>query len=128
MNNEIKGVAFPFRVGGRGGILMSGNSVSEQQHIKENILSGLGTREGERVMKPYLGMEDLDIFFNDLNETTKNMVIFKIREKMIEMEPRVEITDVQIYEEDTGGGIAYIINLMYVELDSDRVNSTTFTI
>lgn len=124
MDNEIKGISFPFRIGGRGGVTMSGRTPTIQQHLKECLEVLLGTREGERVMRPYNGLEELDIFFNDLNETTKNMAIFKINEKVQQLEPRVAITDIEIYPQDqVDGSIAHIVDITYEETDSGTIGT-----
>lgn len=124
MDNEYKGISFPFRIGGRGGVTMSGRTHTIQLHVKECLESLLGQREGERVMRPYNGLEELDIFFNDLNETTKNMAIFKINEKVQQLEPRVAITDIEIYPQDqVDGSIAHIVDITYEETDSGTIGT-----
>ena len=126
MNNEVKGVSFPFRIGGRGGVAMSGSSITGQQHLKENIMSIVGTKEFERVMNPLFGLEDLDIFFADLNESTKSMASFKIREKLSELEDRVEIVNIVItpltLDDGTQGNI---VTIDFVEVDSGNLSSVS---
>lgn len=124
MDNEIKGISFPFRIGGRGGWATSGPTFTHQQKVKERIKSLLGIKEFERVMRPWNGLEELDIFFNDLNETTKNMAEFKIREKLQQMEPEIQIIDIQLNTQTLlDGKIIHIISLTYM-LVGDREAST----
>lgn len=129
MTSEYQGISFPFRIGGRGGVAMSGRTNTEQQHIRECVQVLLGTKEFERVMRPYNGLEELDIFFNDLNETTKNMAIFKINEKLQALEPRITVTSINITpEEQVDRSIAHIVTLDYEEVDSARVASLTLSL
>ena len=129
MVNEYQGISFPFRINGRGGVAMSGRTNTEQKHIQESLQVLLGTKEFERVMRPYLGLEELDIFFNDLNETTKNMAIFKINEKVQIYEPRIAVTDIQIVsQEQLDGSIAHIVNLSYTEADTGTLGTVTLNL
>jgi uncharacterized protein len=128
MDNEVRGIAFPFRIGGRGGVVMSGRTVEGETHIKEGFLQLLSTQEWERVMTPR-GIPPLDIFFNDLNETTKNMVIFKIEEAVRVYEPRIEILDINIEEdEQVDKSMAHVITVSYRILDSGEVQSVSVSI
>lgn len=128
MDNEVRGISFPFRIGGRGGVAVSGQTVSEQQHIKESIMVLVGQIEGERVMNPSIGVEPLDIFFNNFDEATKNIIIFKLREKIALYEPRVEVNDIQIYPQDTtDGGRAYVISIMYTVVDTGQYDSVAIS-
>lgn len=129
MDNEVRGISFPFRIGGRGGVVMSGQTVSEQMHIKDGLKQLFTTDISERVMKPFYGLYTLDIFFDNLNETTKNMAIFKIREAVEIWEPRVRIREVDITEmEIESGKIAHVITLSYDLTDSGVVDSLSITV
>jgi len=119
---EYQGISFPFRIGGRGGVVMSGRTNTVQQHLKEGLEVLLGTKEFERVMRPLNGLEPLDIFFNDLNGTTKNMAIYKITETIENYEPRVNVINVDIHEEEqVDGSMAHIITINYTERDMEEV-------
>ena len=115
MANEVKGISFPFRIGGRGGVVLSGENFSEQLHIKESMTQLLGTTVGERHMKADIGLgDDLELFFEDLNETTKNMAIFKINEVVARYEPRVTVTYIDIVrEENYPDKEVYVISVSY---------------
>lgn len=124
MDKDYQGIAFPFRIGGRGGVVMNGRTNTKQQHIEDCLKVLLGTKEFERVMRPYNGLEELDIFFNDLNETTKNMAIFKINEKVQEFEPRVAIVDIDVRSEDqVDGSLAHIVTVTYSEADTGTIST-----
>jgi uncharacterized protein len=124
MDNEVRGISFPFRIGGRGGVVMSGNTITEQMHIKDGLKQLFTTDVSERVMKPFYGLYNLDIFFDNLNESTKNMAIFKIREAVEIWEPRVQVRNIDIVETDLEDGkIAHIITLSYSLVDSGAVDT-----
>jgi uncharacterized protein len=122
MDNEVRGISFPFRIGGRGGVVMSGQDISEQRHIKEGIMQLLGTSEWERVMTPR-GLPPLANFFNNLNETTKNMAIFQITEALNVYEPRVEVMDIQIHEEEVDEEMRHIVGVTYRVLNNGEISS-----
>ena len=52
-NKGHYGVSFPFRIGVKGGIAMSGTNVNSARHIEESIQQILSTRRGERVMETF---------------------------------------------------------------------------
>jgi phage baseplate assembly protein W len=129
MADEIKGISFPFRIGGRGGVVMSGRSATGQQHLKENIIAIVGTQELERVHNPEFGLESLDIFFTDLNESTATMAKYKIIEKINQFEDRVNILDVIINEVDLPDGeVSYTVDILFEEVDSGITNTASVTI
>ena len=124
MVTEYKGISFPFRIGGRGGVAMSGKTITGQQHLKEALQILLGTNEFERGMRPYYGLEDLGILFAELNETTKSMVAFKVTEKIQQFEPRVTVVSVNVQEElQIDGSRAYIIDVTYTETDTGNTET-----
>ena len=126
MDNEYKGISFPFRIGGRGGVASSGRTNSTQHHVKECLLVLLGSKEAERVMRPYNGLAELDVLFNNLNETTKNMIVFKVTEKIQEFEPRVSVVSIDVAEEILfDDSRAFVITVIYRENDTGNVESVS---
>ena len=91
-------------------------------------MSVVGTKELERVMNPWFGLEDLDIFFAELDESTKAMAIFKINERITLLETRVNILSIDISEvTNDDGEVSHIIDIMFQEADSGIVNSVSTT-
>lgn len=128
VDNEIKGISFPFRIGGRGGVVMSGKTVTGQRHIHEGLIQLLGTTQWERVMNP-IGVEPLDNLFNDLNETTKNIAIFKISEAIRMYEPRINVTSMDIIEEQLeDGSVAHVVNITYEEIETGQMENVNIPI
>lgn len=124
-----KGIAFPFRIGGRGGIAVSKDNQFETPHTSDRLKAFLGTREGQRVMRPTNGLEDFGMLFDHLDPSAYNMVIFKIQAKLREWENNVEITELKI-EEETGdnGERKYIILLSYRVKNAREVQQVSLNI
>lgn len=99
------GISFPFRIGNRGGIVMSSTSHSDVAHIEESIIQILSTNLGERVMD-YELFSDIDTqIFEVNNVTTHNFIKYQIVEALGRHEPRieelfVESNDIIIYGEE----------------------------
>lgn len=128
MQQEIRGISFPFRIGGRGGVVVSGRRMNEELHIKDNLKQLFTTDIGERVMSPSYGMQNLDIFFNDLNETTKSMAEYKIRETVETWEPRIIVTHVDIHEEVSAGTKKHIVTLYFRIANSGEEDTFSISI
>lgn len=104
---STRGISFPFRVGNRGGIVMSGVDNTSAPHLEESIEQILLTFKGERVMEYHFGSElDTDIF--EPNESvTHNLIKYQIREALNKYEPRITVEDITLKGDD---------NQVYVEL------------
>jgi len=104
---STRGISFPFRVGNRGGIVMSGVDNTSAPHLEESIEQILLTFKGERVMEYHFGSElDTDIF--EPNESvTHNLIKYQIREALNKYEPRITVVDMTLKGDD---------NQVYVEL------------
>ena len=61
------GISFPFRIGVRGGVVLSGTDRFAVPHIEESIVQILGTRPMERWMEYHI-FSDLDIFIFEPND------------------------------------------------------------
>ena len=129
MAEDYKGISFPFRIGGRGGIAMSGRNITEQQHIKESVMHLLGTNEFERVMNPFKGLEDLSMLFDFPDEAVKNMAIYKITEFLTLNEPRIEVKEITINTADIGiKETAHVIKVLYAEVATNIISTVEQTI
>lgn len=104
---STRGISFPFRVGNRGGIVMSGVDNTSAPHLEESIEQILLTFKGERVMEYHFGSElDTDIF--EPNESvTHNLIKYQIKEALNKYEPRITVVDMTLKGDD---------NQVYVEL------------
>lgn len=108
-----KGISFPFRIGQKGGVVMSGTSDMEIQHIIESIKQILLTRKGERVNEPEFGADLYNVIFENLDETLLNVLTFKIQDALQRWEPRIEVDDVYIIEQE--GGVDVVVEFTVVK-------------
>lgn len=99
MSSGFKGVSFPFRLGNKGGIVLSTTSYTEVPHIEESIKQILSTRKGERIMEPQFGsLIDTQIFETN-DESSHALIKFQIEEALKEQEPRIEVEDIKLTSE-----------------------------
>ena len=100
LNSGFKGLSFPFRVSGTGGVEMSTTSVSDISHITEAIEQILLTRPRERKME-YHFKSDLDtLIFEPNDESLKSLMVYHVEEALKELEDRIDVSDVDIISED----------------------------
>ena len=77
-----RGISFPFRIGNRGGVVMSDVTKTNPIHINESIEQILRTSKYERVMEPHVG-STLDTAIFEPNEvTTHNIIKYQIIEDL----------------------------------------------
>ena len=95
----FKGISFPFRIGVKGGVVMSSTSPLEVPHIIEAMEQILLTRPLERTMEYHIGTEiDYNIFeMNDVS--THTLIAFEVREALKALEDRIEVIDVKVVED-----------------------------
>ena len=106
LKSGFKGLSFPFRVSGTGGVEMSTTSVSDISHITEAIEQILLTRPRERKME-YHFKSDLDtLIFEPNDESLKSLMVYHVEEALKELEDRIDVLDVDIISEDN---IIYVI-------------------
>lgn len=112
--STCKGISFPFRIGNRGGVVMSEVNNISVAHIEESIEQILLTYKGERPMEYYFGSE-LDIAIFEPNEiSTHNLIKYQIVEALNQHEPRITIDKESITLSDDPINKGIIVNLDYV--------------
>ena len=100
MKSGFKGISFPFRVSGTGGIEISSTSISDISHITEAIEQIILTRPRERKME-YHFKSDLDtLVFEPNDESLKSLMVYHVEEALRELEDRIDVLDVDIISED----------------------------
>ena len=77
------------RVTNTGGIAM----VEDEAAVRQAVLLLLGTRPGERVMRPDYGCDLNKLLFSPNDDTTAGLAIHYVRRALERWEPRLEITD-----------------------------------
>lgn len=100
-----KGISFPFRIGAKGGVVMSTATEMELAHIKESIRQILLTRQGERVNEPTFGAGLYNLVFESLDSSLINLIAFTVQEALQIWEPRIEVLNVDVFEVEGGIGI-----------------------
>lgn len=104
----FQGISFPFRIGVKGGVVMSNTSPIEVPHIIEAMEQIVLTRPLERTMEFHIGNEiDYNVF--DMNDvSTHRLIAFEVQEALTKLEDRIEVLDVEV-EADHENNIIYAI-------------------
>jgi phage baseplate assembly protein W len=96
------GISFPFRIGDKGGVVMSSTSPEDSAHIKEAICQILLTPAHERCMECHFFSDiDTDIFEPD-DESTRTLIAYQAREALRKLEKRIEVLDVGVDSGENG--------------------------
>jgi len=94
------GLSFPVRVNSRGEIALS----SGAQDIEQSIRIILGTRPGERVMRPTFGCKAHDLLFELRDATTASLLKKHVSDALAFWEPRIEVLQVRALIDDAMDG------------------------
>ena len=84
------GLKFPLQITARGALALSQN----EGRIEESISLILGTRLGERVMKPDFGCGIHDLLFAPNNPATHAQAVAAVRQALVAHEPRIDVLSV----------------------------------
>ena len=90
-----RGLKFPFgfhRLSG--GARISAATSSNHEHIHESILQILGTRPGERFMRPDFGSRLKDLVFEPNDEVLKGLIRHHVIDALKRWEKRITVTGV----------------------------------
>lgn len=92
MNNKgYYGISFPFRVGVKGGVAMSGTNSFAIPHIEESIIQILSTNLGERTMEYHFGSNVSVSIFDPSDESANSLIKYEIVKALEKFEPRIEV-------------------------------------
>jgi phage baseplate assembly protein W len=94
------GLAFPMQVNSRGEIAL----VSGAKDIEQSIRIILGTRPGERVMRPTFGCKAHDLLFELRDATTASMLKKYVLDALNFWEPRIQVLQVDVLLDDDFDG------------------------
>ena len=83
MSQLFTGISFPFRIGVKGGVVMSSTNTQEVPHIIEGMKQLLLTRPMERVME-YQVKSEISTFVFDPNDASTRALIEYEAQKAIE--------------------------------------------
>jgi len=117
-NNQNKaflgtGWAFPVNANGRGEIAL----VSGEKDIEQAIWIILGTRPGERVMRPTFGCRAHELVFEPRDATTSSLLKSYVQEALEFWEPRIQLISVEAYTDEENDGTV-LVDIQY------RIKST----
>ncbi len=101
MENDFSGTGFALPVALDGGNL---RYESEELKVQQSILCILGTRRGERVMRPDFGSRLHDLVFEPINSSTKSRISRYVIEALVTWESRIEVLRVDVSDAQANAG------------------------
>jgi Bacteriophage baseplate protein W len=87
------GASFPLRLDSKTGVFLR---AEYEESVRQSILVILGTAKGERVMRPDFGCGIHDLVFQNLSAGTMGRVQQAVREALLRLEPRIDVTAVVV--------------------------------
>jgi len=102
------GWAFPLRADAAGSVALARG----QRQIEQSIRLVLATAPGERPMRPEFGCAIHDLVFAPVNEATAGRIRYEVRSALDRWEPRIEVQEV-VVQEDNGNDGVLLIDLRY---------------
>ena len=100
MSQSYTGISFPFRIGVKGGVVMSTTTAQEVPHIIESIQQIIGTKPFERVMEYHIKSEVSTYIFDPNDESTRALIAYQCQKAIEECDDRVEVLSADVYGED----------------------------
>jgi uncharacterized protein len=116
-----KGWTFPPRLEPDGSTSM----VAFEEDIHQSIHIILGTNPGERIMRPDFGAGLRDFVFEPINTTTMTRVRKRVREALIDWEPRIDLDEVQV-EADRGARNKLLVAIRYRVRASNTLHNLVY--
>lgn len=95
MAYNITGVSFPFRLGSKGGVVMSTTDVNSVEHIEESIIQILQTSKFERTIETHMYSDVRSLTFKTVDESFKTLAKYMIV-KALELETRITVSSSDI--------------------------------
>lgn len=95
------GLNFPLRTDARGQLAL----VTGSEDIEQSIRIILGTRPGERVMRPTFGCRAHELIFEPISAATATLMQEYVYDALRMWEPRIEVADVNIEIEAGAAGM-----------------------
>ena len=94
------GLNFPLRTDARGQVAL----VSGAEDVEQSIRIILGTRPGERVMRPNFGRPAQELLFEPRSAATASLMQEYIHQALRMWEPRIEVRSVNVNFDDANPG------------------------
>ena len=115
------GIAFPLRVSPTGGLALA----SGDEEIAESIRLILGTSPGERPMRPDFGCPIHDYVFAPADASSIGMMGFEVRNSLARWEPRIDVQDVVVSQDEANPSLLYI-DISYEVRDTNDPRNLVF--
>lgn len=115
------GLAFPLQLNQRGEIALVGG----EKDIEQSIEIILGTRPGERVMRPMFGCRASELIFEPRDATTFTLMKTYVEEALKFWEPRINVNGIDISIDDASDG-AVLIEIQYEIKETHDVRSIVY--
>lgn len=113
------GISFPFRIGVKGGVVMSTTSVMDVQHIIEAMTQILLTRPMERCMEYHFKSEIDSSIFEPNDESIETLLSYQITEALGELEDRITVDSVEIISE--GSTVLAVIRFTVLAYNTSHI-------
>jgi phage baseplate assembly protein W len=111
-----QGLAFPLQVNARGEVALA----SGERDVEQSIRIILGTRPGERVMRPEFGCRAQELLFEPRTVATESLMKRYVSEALRRWEPRINVQGVTVFTgEEMDGALLVEINYL-IKATHDR--------
>lgn len=117
----VRGISYPFRVGIKGGVVMSAVDDFSVAHMSESIQQIILTRPMERSMSFEIFSDvDAEVFApNDISSHT--LLSYQIKKAIETHEPRVKVSHVDVREGDEGNQV--FVRVHYTLLNFEGIHT-----
>lgn len=105
---EYKGISFPFRVGVKGGVVMSSTNTLQVPHIIEAMQQIVSTHPYERCMEYDFHCEVINNVFGIRDEDLYMLVAYQTKEALEKLEDRIEVLSVDVNKYEDSGVVAEV--------------------
>jgi uncharacterized protein len=102
------GLNFPLRMNVKGEVML----VTGSEDIEQSIRIILGTRPGERVMRPTFGCRAYELLFEPRSAATVSLMQEYVSQALQMWEPRIEVLSVNVVADEANDG-ALLVEISY---------------
>ncbi|MEU6716715.1 GPW/gp25 family protein [Nonomuraea sp. NPDC046802] len=121
---DDRGVAHPVGIDATGGIAESAGA----DRIRQSILVILGTRPGERIMRPDFGCELHSLAFAPNTPATANLARHYVEFALARWEPRIEVVGVEVGNDLHAAALAIDVVYRARGTDDERTLTVPFSL
>jgi phage baseplate assembly protein W len=89
--------------------------------VKQAVANILNTKQGEKLLNPYLGMDLSDYVFEPITEQTADLLARTILKGLAEQEPRVTVTNIQVMGDMENNQYLITFVLQFPNLNTNKV-------